>query len=683
MELEQILELVDDAETSTSATREEAAGMLVFGRISQWDDAIGADVRTEFRGTFDLIKSKRNRILAELWSNPIDITFKAKDGADPDAAETLTGMYRGDMLRSKEAIETTLQDQVDCGYGAFRFVTEYESSFDDMNNHQYICAEPINEANNVVYWDSNAKKKDKSDARWCAILTTFTTKGWETYCEENGIEYEENPVSFKQPNQTNSWFWRDKQDEVRVAEFYWKEKKRERVYIFEDPLGQTKAVYQSKVKDVLDEMADMGFVKVGEKYKERWIIHKWVVDGKHVLKKQRVPGEHIPVIAIYGDWSRVEGREIWRGIYHDAQDGQRVHNYTMSNVADIVSKSPREKPILYQGQIQGFERFWTQEGESLPYKLVNELSPITGQPYPLQPVGMSPVPQVPQAAAALLELTRRSVDDVTGASLDQEQMLNSQVTEGQIVAAQRSQNMETFLYQNSYVLGKKQAARVYASMAAELYDVPRKATMTMPDGTEKEVMVMETIYDDETDQEVTINDISTGKFEVYADVGPSFQTQKDQARAEMLAMFQQLAGTPEGQMVLLTYWTLLDGPKTDHLKNYARKQLILQGVMEPDTDEEKAMVQQAKQQQQQPDPASMMAMAEMEKAKADQMDAQTKQADVQVRAFDAETKRAKTIAEIQQINATTAKVGFEIKGTELDNIQKLQQAMLPPSMRLQ
>lgn len=348
-----------------------------------------------------------------------------------------------------------------------------------------------------------------------------------------------------------------------------------------------------------------------------------------------------------------------------------------------MAKSPREKPILYSGQIQNFERFWTQEGESLPYKLVNELSPITGQPYPLQPVGMSSVPQVPQAAAALLELTRRSVDDVTGASLDQEQMLNSQVTEGQIVAAQRSQNMETFIYQNSYVLGKKQAARVYASMAAELYDVPRKATMTMPDGTEKEVMVLEKVYDEETGQEVTLNDISTGKFEVYADVGPSFQTQKDQARAEMLGMFQQLAGTPEGQMVLLTYWTLLDGPKTDHLKNYARKQLILQGVMEPDTDEEKAMVQQAAQQQQQPDPASMMAMAEMEKAKADQMDAQTKQAQVQVSAYDAETKRAKTMAEIQQINATTAKVGFEIKGTELDNIQKLQQAMLPPSMRLQ
>ena len=680
MDLEQIIELVDDAEASTTVTREEAAAMLVFGRISQWDDAIGADVQTEFRGTFDQIKPKRNRILAELWSNPIDITFKAKDGADPDSAETLSGMYRTDMLRSEEAVETAQQDQVDCGMGSFRYSTEYESD-DDLNNQQRICAEPINESNNVVYWDSNCKKKDKSDARWCAILHTFSAKGWETYCSENGVEHEENPPPFKQPKNTDSWFWRSKQDEVKVAEFYWKEKKRERVFIFEDPIGQTKAVYQTDVKNILAELSEMGFIKIGEKMKERWLVHKWLVDGKSVLKKQRIPGQFIPVITAYGDWSRVEGREIWRGIYHDAQDAQRVHNYTMSYIADIVAKSPKEKPVFPAGMIQGQEQFWIQEGESLPYKLINEISPITQQPYAAGLIGTSPVPQVPQAAAALLELTRQSVNDVTGSTLDQEQMLNGQVTEGQIAAVQRVQNMETFLYQNSWALAMKHAGRVYASMAAEIYDVPREVTVTMPDGTEKQIMLMESVFDDESGQDVVMNDISKGKFEVYAEVGPSYQTQKDQARAELQALFTALAGTPEGNIILLTYLTLLEGPKMDHLRDYARKQLILQGIMEPDTDEEKAMVAQAQQQQSQPDPMTLAAMAEMEKAKADQMDAQTKQAQVQVSAYDAETKRVKAMAEVQKLKADTAKVSFEITGTELDNVQKLQTAMTPPSMR--
>ena len=689
MDLEEIKELVDDAEASTSATREEAGDMLVFGRISQWDDDIGADVQTEFRGTFDIIKSRRNRILGELWSNPVGITFKGSDGAGEDAAETLTGMYRTDMLRSEEAIETALQDQVDCGFGAFRFVTEYESKFDDLNNYQRIIAEPINEANNVVYFDSNAMKKDKSDARWCAIITTFTEKGWERYADEMGIDYEANkePRPFRSSQRSDAIFWRSKTDEIKVAEFYSKEKKRERVLIFEDPLGQTKAVYQREVKDVIDDMERAGFVKVGEKMKERWVVTKEIVTGEKVLKKQRIPGEHIPIIPLYGDWSRVEGREIWRGIYHDAQDGQRLHNFTMSYMADIVAKGPRQKPVYFPGQIQGFEYMHSAAGadNNFPYLLMNEVSPITEMPYPQGPASYIEPPQLPQAAAAMLEFTRRSVDDVTGGALSQEQMMSGQVTEGQINSAQSAQNMETFLYQNSFALAMKQAGRVYASMASELYDVPREAVTTQPDGTESSVTVMETVFDEETGQEVVINDITKGKFEVYADVGPNFQSQKDEARSEMRELYTALQGTPEGEMVLLTYFTLMEGPKTDHLKAYARKRLVMQGLMDPDTDEEKQMLQQASQQQQQPDANMVMAMAEQMKAEADmagvQSSAQKDQAQTQIDAYKAETQRLDAMAKARKYGVESEKISTEINGTELDNLQKLQQAMMPAGMR--
>lgn len=691
MDLEDIKELVDDAEASTSATREEAGDMLVFGRISQWDDDIGADVQTEFRGTFDIIKSRRNRIIAEMWSNPVDITFKPKDGADPEAAETLTGMYRTDMLRSEEAIETALQDQVDCGFGAFRYVTEYESKFDDLNNYQRICAEPISEANNVVYWDSNAKKKDKSDARWCMIITTFTEKGWQRYCEENGIDYDENekPQPFKTPNKSDVAFWRSKQDEIKVGEFYAKEKKRERVLVYEDPLGQVKAVYQREVKDVIDDMEAAGFVKVGEKMKERWVVKKHIVSGDKIIQTQRIAGEHIPIVAIYGDWSRVEGREIWRGIYHDAQDPQRLHNFMMSYLADIVAKGPRQKPIFYPGQIQGYEYMYTLSGadNNYPYMLQNEVSPETKQPYPVGPVGYLEPPQLPQAGSALLEMTRRSVDDVTGGSLNQEAMLSGAVTEGQIRATQSAQNLETFLFQNNFQLAMKQAGRVYASMAAELYDVPRPAVVTQPDGSESEVMVMETVFDEEAGEEVVINDITRGAFEVYADVGPSFQTQREEAKSQMQELFTALQGTPEGQIALYTYFTLQTGSETKHLREYGRKQLILQGIVEPDTEEEQMMLQQAQQAGQQPDANMVLAMAEQMKAQADllsaQSDAQGDQVQAQIDAYKAETQRLEAMAKAQKAGVETAKIATEMRGTELDNLQKFQQALMPASMRQQ
>jgi len=279
------------------------------------------------------------------------------------------------------------------------------------------------------------------------------------------------------------------------------------------------------------------------------------------------------------------------------------------------------------------------------------------------------------------------VDDVTGGALSQDQMMSGQVTEGQINSAQSAQNMETFLYQNSFALAMKQAGRVYASMAAELYDVPREAITTQPDGTESSVSVMDTVFDEETGEEVTLNDITKGKFNVYADVGPNFQSQKDEARTEMRELYTALAGTPEGEMALLTYFTLMDGPKTDHLKAYARKKLIMQGLMEPDTDEEKQMLQEAQQQQQnqEPDANMMLAMAEQAKAEADmakvQMDGQHNQVQSQVDAYNAETKRLDAMAKAKKYGVESSKVSAEIKGTELDNLQKLQQAMMPAGMR--
>src|SRR5690606_28412612 len=222
---------------------------------------------------------------------------------------------------------------------------------------------------------------------------------------------------------------------------------------------------------------------------------------------------------------------------------------------------------------------------------------------------------------------------------------------------------------------------------AELYDVPREAIVTQPDGEESQVQVMETVFDEETDEEVVINDITQGTFEVYASVGPSFQSQKDEARAEMRELYTALAGTPEGNLALLTYFTLLDGPKTDHLKKYARKQLILQGIMEPQTEEEEAMLQQAAQQQQQPDPNMLLAMAEQAKAEADmagvQAKAQHDNVQSQIDMYKAETQRLDAMAKAQKTGVETAKISTEIRGTELDNLQKLQMAMLPPSMRVQ
>lgn len=687
MELEDIKRLVDDSESSTSATREEASKMLVFGRISQVDGSFEGS-QIQYQGQFDLIKPKRNKILSESWANPISIQFRPQDGAEDDAADVLNGLFRRTMQLGEEAYETATMDQVDCGFGAFLFHTEYASKFDDLDNIQRIVPKAINEANNRVYWDSNSKTKDKSDAKWCLIISTFTIAGWKDYCSENGIIYSdnENPDSFKTPNTTNTWFWRDKQDEIKIGEFYSKERKRERVLIFESPLGETKAYRQKEVKGVIDELEDSGFIKIGEKMRDTWTIKKYLVDGSKIIKTFRIAGDEIPIVPFYGDWSFVEGREIWRGIYYDAQDPQRLHNFLMSYTADIVSQGPRQKPIFNPGQIKGFEWMYQENGadDNYPYKLMNEISPDTGLHYPQGPIGYLEPPQIPQAQSFLMQQTRQAVDDVTGSSMDTQQMMNSQVTEGQIASAQQSSNMETFLYQNSASLAMKRAGRIFAGMAREVMDVPQEIMVSDEAGKEKPVTVMETVIDYETGEEVVLNDVTQGSFEVYADTGPSYTTQRDQAKAEMAELYKNAQGTPEGQIALLTYLTLQEGPGYEDMRRYANNQLIMQGVKDPETDEEKAMVEQQQQQGQQPDANMVLAMAEQQNAQNDAMknqaDAANNNAKIQVDAFNAETKRIDVLAsnEVKQVDA--AKKASEIRGNELDEVQKMAQMFMPAQM---
>jgi hypothetical protein len=171
-----------------------------------------------------------------------------------------------------------------------------------------------------------------------------------------------------------------------------------------------------------------------------------------------------------------------------------------------------------------------------------------------------------------------------------------------------------------------------------------------------------------------INDITRGAFEVYADVGPSFQTQREEAKAQMQELFTALQGTPEGQIALYTYFTLQTGPEVKHLREYGRKQLILQGIVEPDTEEEQMMLQQAQQAGQQPDANMVLAMAEQMKAQADmaevQVDAQQAQQDTQIKLYEAMTKRAKVEYEAQKAGVDIRKTLAETEGVELENIRK-------------
>jgi hypothetical protein len=105
-------------------------------------------------------------------------------------------------------------------------------------------------------------------------------------------------------------------------------------------------------------------------------------------------------------------------------------------------------------------------------------------------------------------------------------------------------------------------------------------------------------------------------------------------------------------MLMLQYFTLLDGKGVEIMREYANKQLVTMGLKKPETPEEIQMVQQAQQQPQEPSAEMVLAQGALLTGQADLQKAQNDQARIQVDAFKAQSDAQVAAARVVEILAS-------------------------------
>lgn len=632
---------------SSDEARTEATNDLYFSRISQWDDWLSEYTTLQYRGQFDVVRPVVRKLVAEMRKNPVDVLYKPKDGANPDSADVLMGMYRTDMRHNtaKISVNIGVREQIEAGVGAWRLVTEYEDQ-DPTSNNQIIRRVPIHEACSHVIWDCNSKQMDKSDAVHCTIINPMSTDGWKAYAEEHGLDEDEMPT-FQSPDNTWLFPWVSK-DVVYVGEYYEVERKKETVFIYVDPMtGEPVSYFKRDIKDVIDELAEKGMQKVAEKKVIRSRVYKTILTSTAILKdKELIAGEHIPIVPVFGEWSFAGDKECYEGVVRLTKDGQRLRNMIMSFNADIVARTPKKKPIFWPEQIEGYEYMYGGN-DDYPYYLMNRTDENNGD-LPATPIAYMENPEVPQANAYMLEAATQAVSQVATMGVDSS-AANGQVAFDTVNQLNMRADLETFVFQDNLATAMRRDGEIYASMVNDIYDVPRNVMMTLEDGSEKQVQLLTQVVDYQSGQVVTLNDIR-GRYECYTDVGPSFQSMKDQNRAEIQELLAKVPpGTPEWQMLLLQYFTLLDGKGVEMMREYANKQLVMMGLKKPETPEEMQMVQQAQQQPEQPSPDMVNAMANDKLGSAEVMKAENQRLQIQVDAAKVEGQNSLNAAKVAEI----------------------------------
>ncbi|TYD05529.1 portal protein [Enterobacter sp. Z1] len=632
---------------ASDEARTEATNDLYFSRVSQWDDWLSDYTTLQYRGQFDVVRPVVRKLVAEMRRNPIDVLFRPKDGADPNSADVLMGMYRTDMRHNtaKISVNIAVREQIEAGVGAWRLITEYEDQ-DPTSNNQVIRRVPIHEACTHVVWDSNSKQMDKSDAMHCTVINAMSRDGWKAFAEKNGFDEDEIP-SFQNPDMNWLFPWLTS-DVVYVGEYYEVEEKKETVFIYQDPLtGDPVSYFQRDIKDVIDDLADKGMIKVAEKKVKRRRVYKSIINCTSILKdREPIAGEHIPIVPVFGEWSFAGDKEVYEGVVRLTKDGQRLRNMIMSFNADIVARTPKKKPIFWPEQIEGYEYMYGGN-DDYPYYLLNRTDENNGD-LPVQPISYMENPEVPQANAYMLEAATNSVSQVATMGVDAE-AANGQVAFDTVNQLNMRADLETFVFQDNLATAMRRDGEIYQSMVNDIYDVPRQVMMTLEDGTEKQVQLLTQAVDYQTGTVVTLNDIR-GRYECYTDTGPSFQSMKEQNRAEIQELLAKVPpGTPEWQMLLLQYFTLLDGKGVEMMREYANKQLVMMGLKKPETPEEMQMVQQAQQQPEQPSAEQMQAQGVLLTGQADLLNAQVKQQQLQVDAAKVDSANQLNQAKIAEI----------------------------------
>jgi len=695
LELKDLKEMHDKSYVFSDETRENGANDSLFFWITHWDDFMLQTSPLAYRGQFDIIRKAYRQIVSDIKSNPVQNDFVPLGDEREGSGELLDGIYRASLNHntSIEAFNNADQETIVCGYGAWVLSSEYVTNRGG-DREQIIRRRPIMEANNTVFFDPNAKLLDKADADYVSVLTAYSEDGYKKFHEEmTGEELEGSWLSsFKHPQQSYAFPWiLGESHQIWIADFYKRELVKDKVLTMTTPFGDTKLVRESGLADIEDELLEQGYEIEDDKTKDikRWEVTKYIASGKDILKSEVIAGEHIPVVPEFGEHAYVQGQEHWEGMTRLAKDPQRLRNFQLSYLADIVSKSPRQKPIFTQAQIATFEHMYNETGieNDFPYLLMNTHD-ADGHAVELGPIAVMPEQKAPDALLQSISLSKEAVEDVANPGLPKD-ISDPDVSGVALKRLEARLDKQSSVYQDHRRHVIRRDTQIYASMAAEVIDSPRKVRIELQDGTRKEMEVMQSVFDDESGEMKVINDLRDMEFEVYSDIGPSYSNMQEQTVEELNKMLVNLMpDDPKREMILLKILELMPGGAFDDIRDYSRKQLILLGIKEPETDEEKQMLQQAQQQQQEPTAADKLAEGELLKGKADILEQQRKGIEMQMRnqieemkvkidAFEAETDRMEVQVDAQEAGADINMTNIKAFGEQLENQAKIITLTIP------
>lgn len=616
---ERAMQRFGDAVLPQMPVRELALAARRFADIpgAMWEGAAGDQFGESVKLEFPKLRRSLRKLENDFRQNRIVPDFRPAGGdSDNETANTLDGLHRADSYKFKaqQARDNARSEAGKGGFGAYRLTNEWADPLDKDSDEQRINpASLIADADQCVFWDPNSKLYDKSDAKYCFVLVGIDPETFkEEYPEATHTSW---PEGVTRPYDY-TWF---RPETIITPEYYEIEDKDEWVLIFtQDTSGEEERHWQKDLtaEDITD-LKDRGFTMRKRKAK-RQRCHKYVLSGAEVLEDRGyIAGGMIPIVPMYGNRAWVDGVEWFWGIVQPNMDTVRVFNALMSNLYEINTLAPYERPIFAAEQMpQNLADMWARGNiDRHPYALVNPLlDPVSGGIVSAGPIGKVEPPTIGAALATMLQLvSAEAADD----DQDPDEVKANVSADAMDIAAARV-DAKSGVYLDNGRQSTQREGELYLAMACEVYVEPGRKVETMTEDGDDGVATLHEDYSDKGDLKVR-NNFAVGRYKVMADVTEATTTRRDRTVKQMLnyANVSVAAQDMEGaQAALITAGLNMDGEGIDDFIKWQRARALKIGLVEPSEDEKAQAAQEAEQAQQQPDPQQIALQAQVKESQS-------------------------------------------------------------------
>jgi len=448
------------------------------------------------------------------------------DGADVERADVINGLGRHVEYRSEASVayDNAADNAVTFGWGWWRLLAEFAAadSFD-----KEIRIVPILNAFSV-YPDPGAIMPTASDMNWCLIsLMMKRTEYKRLYPKAENAPW----ADVGRDEGIADW---ESKEEIRLAEYFRIRERTQKLHLIVTQDGRRITSFDAETPSA-EELAKLGSRIIDTRDSARRQVEWFRLNGTKVIDRMILPGSYIPVIRCQGNARNIDGRVYRRGMVRALQDPQRMVDYGETAKIKRLGLTPQAPWVVAEGQLEGHPEWTDANRASYPVLTYKPVTVSTaGGDQVLEPPKRQPPAQVEAGFSELVEGMRSNLLAIAGMPNEPGQDSTQGVSGKALQRRDKLSDQSHAQYYRNQKLAIAQTWRIMLEWFPHYYSEERMQRIIGEDGKPSMVKLNEQTQEDGVAS--VKNDLSTGRYDVVMDSGPSYETKREEGSEALMEM---------------------------------------------------------------------------------------------------------------------------------------------------